>query len=91
VIDLTRLTSRFGRRVDLQHQVQAYRAIPQIVIADLIEFCGAVDQAPKEGDPFVQGRAAGRRDVWLRIQHHLGLREHELYALLKGEPLVKSQ
>jgi hypothetical protein len=91
MIDFRNIRSRFGRRVDLVQQISGYRAVPDTVIADLMEFCGAVDEAPKSGDPFIQGRAAGRRDVWLRIQHHRHLREHELYALMKGEPLTKPE
>lgn len=89
MLDLARLRGRFGRRVDLPQQVRSYRRIPPDVLSDLAEFCGAMDPAPLEGDQFKQGRVAGRRDVWLRIQQHCCLDEAEIYALLKGQPLVK--
>ncbi len=85
---LTRLVTRFGRTAHMGVQVQAYRMIPQPALADLAEFCGAIDPAPVDGDMFKQGRVAGRRDVWLRIMSHLALREEEVYALLKGEPIA---
>ena len=84
-----KLTSRFGRTVDLQQQVLGYRAIPQDVLADLAEYCGAIDPAPKGHEAML--RAAGRRDVWLRIAAHRNLREGEVYALLKGDPISNAQ
>lgn len=85
MIDLRNLLGRFGRKVDLVDLVRFYRGTPGPVLSDLADFCGAVDPAPRSADIFSQGRAAGRRDVWLRIQHHLGLEAPEVYALLKGE------
>lgn len=88
---LERLRGRYGRQVDLKVQVRGYRMMTPDVLADLAEFCGAIDPAPKDGGEFVQGRAAGRRDVWLRIMAHRVLRETEVYALLKGEPIATAQ
>lgn len=84
------IVSKHGRRVDLKLQVNGYIAIPQDCLADLADFCGAVSPAPRSGDMFEQGRAAGRRDVWLRIQAHRHLSPEELFSLIKGEPLVSA-
>jgi len=86
---LTKLRSkRFGRPVHMGVLVNSYRLIQQPVLADLAEFCGAIDQAPVTDNMFEQGRVAGRRDVWLRIMAHRSLREEEVYALLKGDPIA---
>ena len=85
---LKKLRTPRRRPFDLGAQAQAYRAMPPAVLADLADFCGATDPAPAEGDLFKQGRAAGRRDVWLRIVAHRHLREEEVFALLKGEPIA---
>lgn len=90
-VNLRKLFGRYGCPIDLVKQIAAYRSIPQIVLADLADCCGAADPAPTDGDLFKQGRAAGRRDIWLRIQYHLALNEHELFALLKGQPLTTRQ
>lgn len=80
-----------GRRFDLKIQAQAYRFIPQAVLADLAEFCGASEPSPQNGDPFLQGRRAGRRDVWLRIIGHRAIREDEIIALLRGEGIAATR
>jgi hypothetical protein len=85
MINLRMLMGRYGRRVDLTDQIEAYRRIAPAVLEDLAEFCYATEPAPRNPDMFAQGRFAGRRDVWLRIQSHFGLKDHELYSLLKGE------
>lgn len=85
------LTSRFGRKVNLRVQVHGYHMIDQEVLADLADYCGAVDPLPLDGDPVKLARAAGRNDVWRRIMAHRHLREGEVYALLKGEPIATAQ
>jgi hypothetical protein len=87
---LARLLSRHrkGRRFNPLLQAKAYQAIPQGALADLAEFCGAVDPAPEQGTEFQQGRAAGRRDVWLRIAGHRSVRDDEIFALLRGEGIA---
>lgn len=91
-VDLRRLVSpRFQREFDLIQQRADYRRIPQSVLMDLAEFCGATDPLPTDGDLYKIGRIAGRRDVWLRIQQHLCLTEAELYALLMGKPFAKAE
>lgn len=88
------MRGRYGRKADLTKQVEAYQIVfrsphaMHFVLPDLAEFCGAVDPAPHGIED--QARAAGRRDVWLRIQRHLNLSDREVYALLKGDPLPRN-
>lgn len=84
-----KLRGRFGRKVDLPLQVAEYHRIPPNVMFDLADYCGAIDPAPKDATEFQRGRREGRRDVWLRIQAHRNLTYPEVYALLKGEFIVK--
>lgn len=96
-IDLTKLIGRWGRRVDLVEQTRVYKnallspTSKQYILPDLAEFCGVLDPAPSDGDQFKQGRAAGRRDVWLHMQSFLNLEPHEIYALLKGSPIINAE
>lgn len=92
---LTAFTGRFGRKIDLNDQVTAYRAVfvsalgRRHVLPDLAEFCGVGRPLPH--DPVELQRAAGRRDVWDHIQTYLHFPEAEVYAVLKGEPIVRQQ
>lgn len=61
----------------------------EIVLAELLAFCGVADEAPRVDSMFEQGRVAGRRDVGLRIMEHLNLRPEELYAVLQGRSILK--
>ncbi|MGH3511450.1 MAG: hypothetical protein ACRDRB_04150 [Pseudonocardiaceae bacterium] len=89
MIDLRKIRSKFGRKVDYVNLNTAYRSLHQDVLADLAEFCGAIHPAPAASDLGVQMRAAGRRDVWLHIQHHRNLTPAQVYALLEGKPIVQ--
>ncbi len=89
------MRGRYGRKADLTEQVEAYKIVfrgphaMRYVLPDLAEFCGALDPAPNGVE--AQARAAGRRDVWLRIQRHLNLTDQQIYALLKGELIPQRQ
>lgn len=50
------------------------------VLKDLAKFCYA-NKTPRCTDLYRLGVAAGRREVWLRIQEHLNLQPDELYEL----------
>lgn len=82
--------SRLGRQFGVDELQQAYRvafrtvAGERFVLPDLSEFCRASEPAPLVSDLFVQGRAAGRRDVWLHIAEVLRLTEDELAAVYRG-------
>lgn len=82
--------TRLGRRVKLDALAKGYRIAfsapgTDLVLPDLAEFCGANDPAPKTPDLFMQGRAAGRRDVWLRLQQFLNLSDRDLMNLMVGQ------
>jgi hypothetical protein len=50
------------------------------VLADLAKFCRA-DRSTFHEDPSVARQLDGRREVWLRIQHHLRLTQDQLWYL----------
>jgi hypothetical protein len=56
------------------------------VLSDLARFCRANETTFHEND-----RAAtlleGRREVWLRIQHHLQLDDATMWTLYDGRPI----
>lgn len=89
--------TRLGRPIQWPNLVRAYRAClnspaaTEHILPDLAEFCGASDPAPKIPDLFMQGRHAGRRDVWLRIQGFLHLSDADLMALHTGRPIVRRE
>lgn len=55
----------------------------QAVLADLFKFCRA-EVSTFHPDPRVEARLDGRREVWLRIQHHLRLTPEQLWVLYSG-------
>lgn len=81
--------SRLGRWFTVPEIKQAYVLTDANAMAlqDLAEFCHANDPAPRDSDLFLQGRAAGRRDVFLHIAEHLQLTEDELTAVYRGRSL----
>lgn len=78
---------RWGRQYTAPDMSRAYRGLFQsqlgndFVLPDLAEFCHAGEPSPEVSDLFIQGRAAGRRDVWLRIQNHLNMSEAQIQDL----------
>ena len=67
----------------------AYRVVfdgprAQEVLADLAKFCRA-NETTFNPDPRIEGRLDGRREVWLRIQHHLQLTPDELWKLYQSK------
>lgn len=54
------------------------------VLADLAKFCRA-HESTFHPDPHVASKLDGRREVFLRIQHHLQLSDDELWAIY-GQP-----
>lgn len=65
----------------------AYRAVfpmdaPQVekVLKDLAAFCRA-NQTTFNPDPRANAVLEGRREVWLRIQHHLKLTQEQIWNL----------
>lgn len=63
----------------------------EVVLADLMTFCGVADEAPREVSEAEQNRAAGRRDVGLRILEHMHLSPEELYAVIQGRSILRKK
>lgn len=53
------------------------------VLSDLEKFCRA-NTSTFHADPRCEARLDGRREVWLRIQHHLRLSPEQLWKLYSG-------
>jgi hypothetical protein len=86
---LHKFTTRLGHTWTIPDIRKAYgmtfrRDFGSDVLSDLAEFCRASEMAPGTGEMWLQGRTAGRRDVWLHIQEMLHLTEEELYDLYVG-------
>jgi hypothetical protein len=87
---IPKFLSRLGHDVDIPALRRAYLRIPDEVRIDLAEFCHASEPQPSEGDLYLLGRAAGRRDVWLRIAQHLNLSDAELFDLWRGHSITRT-
>ena len=64
---------------------QAYRTtfqgpVANIVLKDMAKFCRA-HESTANPDPHIAARLDGRRELWLRVQHHLNLTQEQLWAL----------
>lgn len=60
----------------------------QEVLSDLAKFCRAFEPTFHE-DPRVHALLEGRREVFLRIAHHLELTDDELFSFYgKGQPKI---
>lgn len=77
-----------GRRTDY---VRTFRGpCAEAVLADLARFCRA-KESTFHPDPRVHALAEGRREVWLRIQHHLQLSDDQLFDLYgRGNPSTQA-
>jgi len=56
------------------------------VLSDLAKFCRA-NTSTYQADPRLSDVLIGRREVWLRIQHHLQLSDDQLWALYGNNQL----
>lgn len=54
------------------------------VMIDLARFCRANETCVVKGDRDASLVLEGRREVWLRIQQHLGLTPEQLFSLYSG-------
>lgn len=71
----------------LESRTQCYRRIfesedGEYLLRDLAKFCRAHDSTFHENER-AASRLDGRREVWLRIQHHLKLTEQEIWELYR--------
>lgn len=55
----------------------------QAVMDDLAKFCRA-NETCFSPDPRVHAALEGRREVWLRIQQHIGLTNDQAFSLYTG-------
>lgn len=80
MLDKVQRALKFIRGRKIAYQQSLTSPAGQIVLADLANFCRASEDtiAP---DPYDTARLNGRREVWLRIQHHLGLSPEQLMGL----------
>lgn len=62
-----------------------------IVLEDLARFCRANETCAVPGDRDRSLILEGRREVWLRIQQHLGLTEKELMAIYNRKTIAPPQ
>ncbi len=85
-------TGRTARTDAIRSALQVALRSPigeRLILPYILEYCQAFEPAPRDGDPFVQGRAAGRRDVALHIAELLYLTHAELIALYTERGIVK--
>ena len=59
-----------------------------IALEDLAKFCRA-HETTFHADPRVSAILEGRREVWLRIQHHLKLTDEQLWKMY-GNPTLSN-
>lgn len=80
------LAKRFlsGRRLSYARLFDEQNQDAQVVLRDLAKFCRA-HASTAHTDPAVAALMEGRREVWLRIQHHLQLTDDQLWKLY-GSP-----
>jgi len=60
------------------------------VLVDLARFCRAHESTHAK-DSRDAARLDGRREVWLRIAHHLELPPEQLWELYTGQPNVRGE
>ena len=60
--------------------------LAEVVLKDLAKFCRAHQSTFNENDR-AHVLAEGRREVWLRLQHHLKLTPEQLWELYSGRPV----
>ncbi len=72
-----------GRKRAYQLTFQTNQPANVAVMEDLAKFCRA-HESTFHPDPRVAANLDGRREVFLRIQNHLGLTEEQLIALYSG-------
>lgn len=77
---------QFLRERQTAYQAFFLQPAGQVILSDLAEFCFA-HQTTYDSDERLHARKEGRRDVWLRIQHHLNLSDADLYAISMGRQL----
>ncbi len=80
----------FVHRRKQNYQLSLMSPAGQEVLIDLAKFCRA-NVTCFDPDPRVHAALEGRREVWLRIQQHLGLSTEQLFTLYSGLSLPPAQ
>lgn len=73
----------FRRRTQYIRTFSTDNANAHAVLVDLAKFCRA-NESTHHADPAIASKLDGRREVWLRIQHHLQLSPEQLWELYSG-------
>jgi hypothetical protein len=75
-----------------RHHYQAVFRAPsaKVVLTDLARFCRAHESTAHE-NTHLAARLDGRREVWLRIAHHLHLAPDQLWELYSGRNSSKEE
>lgn len=90
---MQRFKSKWGRQFGILELRRAYNMVfrspisAELVLPDISDFCRSTETAPIQSDLFIQGRFAGRQDVWKHISEYLNLTEDELYNLRRGQSI----
>lgn len=84
------MTPRFQKALEFMglrkrsYQLQFQTSDGRLFLDDLARFCRANETCVMPGDPDRTLVLEGRREVWLRIQNHLGLTPDQLITLYGG-------
>lgn len=85
VLNVVQRARQFLIRRSLDY-IQTFESGPgERVLVDLAKFCRA-HETSFHSDPRVNAVLEGRREVWLRIQHHLNLSNDKLWDLYDQRP-----
>lgn len=76
-------TLEFLRTRKRNYQLALTSPAGQAVLIDLARFCRAGESC-FHADPRLHAVLEGRREVWLRIEHHLRLNSEQLHAIYSG-------
>jgi len=71
---------RFLRNRQQAYQTTFLNPVGERVLQDLAKFCRATEST-FHPDPRMSAILEGRREVWLRIQHHLQLTDDQLWEI----------
>jgi hypothetical protein len=78
----------FDRQQSYKLTFQINQPANVAVLKDLATFCRA-HESTFHPDARIAGNLDGRREVWLRIQQHLGMTTEQLSELYHGNPAAR--
>lgn len=71
---------RFLRQRQQAYQTTFLNPVGERVLQDLAKFCRATEST-FHPDPYRAAFLEGRREVWIRIQHHLQLTDEQMWEI----------